>query len=87
MKPEEIIKRLFLAKDYFTDEQALRALHAATIAALPKEKRKMTYVDAMKDVKLWELATHNAGYNQAIDQMKAAIDKLYGMKSLNREEQ
>lgn len=58
--------------------EATQAITQAMLEALPEKKRKMSFAEASKDVKLYELATHNHGYNQAILEMESAIKKIGG---------
>jgi hypothetical protein len=50
--------------------EIVQSLHAATIEALPETK----------ELKLPANYTPHMAYRQAIDQMKASIDRLYGVK-------
>lgn len=73
-KPNEILSKHFwhnFKEIHLDQKEALQALHAATIAALPK---KYEHVDldhpAVVETNAW---------NSCVDQIKAAINSLYGI--------
>jgi hypothetical protein len=76
MKPNEILNKLVdkvfglhsLQEKEVT--KTLQALHAATIAALPNKRIKP---DDM------HIHGQDVGYDQAIDDVKKALDELYGL--------
>jgi hypothetical protein len=64
-------------------DKALQALHAATIAALPKKAKKAYSGETFKEIDLranQQALFQLQGYNQAIEDTKAAIDELYNLK-------
>lgn len=57
---------------FFPDGYVERIL--STISKhLPEKKRKMSYVEVVKDFKLMEIATQNHGFNMAIDEVNKLL--------------